>query len=91
MKGGVSPYLQFSITPILEASLEKISSEFSELASAVEATTHRLPTTGIIVPTSEELIQELSQSEQVLSEILALVSPHAEKVELCLSGCVCGS
>lgn len=72
---------QFSITPILEASIDKITTEFSELAAAVEATTHRLPTTGIIVPTPDELLHELSSTEQALSDILTLVGPNADTVQ----------
>lgn len=68
--------------PLLQASLDRISSEFAELSSAVEATTHRLPTTGIIVPTTEQLLQELSTSEQTLNDILTIADPHLDKVTL---------
>jgi len=71
---------QFSIMPILENSLHKMSKDFSELASAVEETTHRLPTAGIINPSPEELQHELAFAEQALSEIQAIAGPHQDKL-----------
>jgi hypothetical protein len=77
--------MQYSCLPILEDSINKIAKPYSELASAVEATTHRLPTTGIIVPSPAELLQGLGSAEEVMNEILAVAGPHLDNVLTSLS------
>jgi hypothetical protein len=62
--------------PLLEDSIVKISPAYSELATAIEATTHRLPTTGIIVPPPAELNQALIEAEETMDDILEAVGPQ---------------
>lgn len=64
---------QYACMPLLEDSIVKISPAYSELSTAIEATTHRLPTTGIIVPPPAELNQALIEAEETMDDILEAV------------------
>lgn len=68
--------MQHAFLPLLEDSIGKISPAYSELATAIEATTHRLPTTGIIVPPPAELNQALIEAEETMDDILVAVGPQ---------------
>lgn len=69
---------QHAFLPLLEDSIGKISPAYSELATAIEATTHRLPTTGIIVPPPAELNQALIEAEETMDDILEAVGPQLD-------------
>lgn len=72
--------MQHAFLPLLEDSIGKISPAYSELATAIEATTHRLPTTGIIVPPPAELNQALIEAEETMNDILEAVGPQLDAV-----------
>ncbi len=44
--------------------------DYKRLAECVYATTHRMPTTGVVVPSTTDLMQSLRSSHNMLNELL---------------------
>jgi hypothetical protein len=79
--------VQYSCISLLEDGTHKIAPPYRELASAIEATTHRLPTTGIIVPPPAELNQALAAVEETMNGILEAVGPQLDTVLSLVRAC----